>query len=186
MDNVERSFNDMQTVKRRFFAMRNGVIADTLRRNGSPFRIIFGLNLPQIAEIAAGTPPDNDLAERLWANSTTRESMLIAPMLVDRSSFDYDDAIRWISSIPAREVADVICLKLLRHMPYVTRLAGELAQSGDSLIRYNGVRLMFNIMSKDIPAALAYAEAMLATETDSNCLFVARQLRDECRWMLEG
>lgn len=186
MDNVERSFNDMQTVKRRFFAMRNGVIADTLRSNGSPFRIIFGLNLPQIAGIAAETPRDNDLAERLWANSTTRESMLIAPMLVDPSSFTFDDAVRWISSIPAREVADVICLKLLRNMPYASRLAGELARSGKVMDRYTGVRLAFNIMREDIPGALAYAERMLAAETDRNCALVAGQLRDECRWLLDG
>ena len=56
MENVETSFNEMQTVKRHFFALRNGVIADALRRAGSPFRIIFGLNLPQIAEIAMKTP----------------------------------------------------------------------------------------------------------------------------------
>ena len=46
-------FNPLQNIKRRFFALRNGVIADTLRRAGSPFKIIFGLNLPQLAEIAA-------------------------------------------------------------------------------------------------------------------------------------
>lgn len=186
MDNVERSFNDMQTVKRRFFAMRNGVIADTLRRNGSPFRIIFGLNLPQIAEIAAETPHDKDLAERLWANSTTRESMLIAPMLVDPSSFTFDDAVRWISSIPAREVADVICLKLLRHMPYASRVAGELGMSVKAMDRYTGVRLMFNIIREDTHGALVYAERMLDAETDGNCAMVARQLRDECRWLLDG
>ena len=65
MEATETSFNDMQTVKRAFFAMRNGVIADTLRRAGSPFKIIFGLNLPQISEIAARTPHTAGLAERL-------------------------------------------------------------------------------------------------------------------------
>ena len=35
--------NEMQIVKRHFFAMRNGIIADTLRRAGSPYHIIFGL-----------------------------------------------------------------------------------------------------------------------------------------------
>ena len=59
----EQHYGPMQTVKRRFFAMRNGVIADVLRKGGSPFRTIFGLNLPQIAEIAADTGklPDNNI-----------------------------------------------------------------------------------------------------------------------------
>lgn len=29
----EQGFNEMQTIKRRMFAMRNGVIADTLRKS---------------------------------------------------------------------------------------------------------------------------------------------------------
>ena len=58
-------YNDMQLVKRRFFAMRNGIIADTLRSAGSPFKIIFGLNLPQIIDIASQTPHTIELAEQL-------------------------------------------------------------------------------------------------------------------------
>ncbi len=68
-NNITSPYNDMQTIKRRFFAMRNGIIADVLRRGGSPFRIIFGLNLPQIVEIAAENEASADLARRLWANT---------------------------------------------------------------------------------------------------------------------
>lgn len=185
MEKVETSFNDMQTVKRNFFAMRNGVIADALRRGGSPFRIIFGLNLPQISEIAAKWTPDTPLAERLWANTTTRESMLLAPMIVDRAAFTIDDARRWIVAIPAHEVADVMCLKLLRNLSYANELAGELAQSEQPMARYTAVRLMFNLVHKDPEGALVFAERMLASETDSACLTVARQLREECEFLLE-
>ena len=95
----------MQTVKRRFFAMRNGVIADTLRSAGLPYKIIFGLNLPQIVEIAGDVPHKRELAEALWANNTTRESMLMAPMLIDPSSFSMEDARRWLDTVPTAEVA---------------------------------------------------------------------------------
>ncbi len=185
MEKVETSFNDMQTVKRNFFAMRNGVIADALRRAGSPFRIIFGLNLPQIAEIAAKWAPDSQLAERLWANATTRESMLLAPMIVDRDRFTIDDARRWIATIPAHEVADVMCLKLLRNVSYANTLAVELAESESPMIRYTGVRLMFNLAAKNPAAALEFANNILAVETDNACLTVARQLREECEFLLE-
>ena len=49
-------YNQMQIIKRRFFAMRNGIIADTLRKAGLDYRMIFGLNLPQITDIAADLP----------------------------------------------------------------------------------------------------------------------------------
>ena len=92
METTETSFNEMQTVKRHFFAMRNGIIADTLRRAGSPFKIIFGLNLPQLMDIAESTPHSAELATRLWNNSSTRESMLLAPMIYPRDKFDADTA----------------------------------------------------------------------------------------------
>ncbi len=74
-------YNRMQIIKRRFFAMRNGIIADTLRKAGLEYKIIFGLNLPQITEIAAEQPHEADLAEELWADRRTRESLMLAPML---------------------------------------------------------------------------------------------------------
>lgn len=185
MDTGESSFNDMQSVKRNFFAMRNGVIADTLRRSGSPFKIIFGLNLPQISEIALRSPHGRDLAERLWANATTRESMLIAPMLVEGEEFTVDDARRWIAEIPAEEVADVLCLKLLKKLPFASELADELAASDNAMSRYTGLRLKFNILNSDVKDALRYAESVLSVETDQRCRILATQLKDECLWLLE-
>ncbi|MDE5567497.1 MAG: hypothetical protein K2J12_03550 [Muribaculaceae bacterium] len=185
MDKGETSFSDMQTVKRNFFAMRNGVIADTLRRSGSPFRIIFGLNLPQISEIALKSPHSREMAESLWANKTTRESMLIAPMLVKQEDFTIDDARRWIADIPAEEVADVLCLKLLKHLGYAASLADELAGSSDRMARYTGLRLKFNLLNIDVRDALRYAEKALSSETDKRCITLAAQLKDECLWMLE-
>lgn len=186
MDRGETSFNEMQTVKRRFFAMRNGIIADTLRRNGSPFKIIFGLNLPQIAEIASSMPKSDALAERLWANSTTRESMLIAPQLVVEELFSEEDAHRWIADIPAFEIADVLCLKLLKRRPYAAKLAVSLSTSEEMMDRYTGLRLMFNIMPTNVELALQYAEKAIQSESDGRCRALAMQLRDECRWMLEA
>lgn len=185
MEAIESSFNEMQTLKRRFFAMRNGVIADVLRKAGSPHRIIFGLNLPQIAEIATSFPKSKDLAERLWTDTTTRESMLIAPMLVDNSMFDEDDARRWIATAPSREVIDVLCLKLLRHCDFALALAEYLRQSERVLDRYAGMRLMFNLVGVHTEKARAYAETVIASETDASLKNMANSLQEECQWLTE-
>ena len=65
----EKTYSPMQTVKRGFFAMRNGVIADTLRKGGSTFRIIFCLNLPQFVDIAYTTDTIPSLAYDLWTKN---------------------------------------------------------------------------------------------------------------------
>lgn len=179
-------YNDMQTIKRRFFAMRNGIIADVLRRGGSPFRIIFGLNLPQIVEIAAETEPSADLAERLWANSTTRESMLAAPMIYPREDFDLPTALRWCAGIPAVEVADILCHRLLRHRPFAADLADSLlAAEASELSRYTGLRLYFNIVGSCPARALEAARS----EAGRDCPTTARlaaMLADEAAFLLEG
>lgn len=184
MEKGETSFNEMQTVKRRFFAMRNGVISDTLRRAGSPFRIIFGLNLPQLADIAGDTPHNRELAERLWSNTTTRESMLLAPMLIDAETFGIEDARRWINEIPCDEVADVMCIKLLRRTHYAQLLASELAESDRAMSRYTGVRLMFNLVSQHTREALDYGQKM-SDDKDARCRAVARQLVEECEYLIK-
>ena len=40
--------NLMRDIKTQFYALRNGAIAERLRTAGSPYKIIFGLMLPQI------------------------------------------------------------------------------------------------------------------------------------------
>lgn len=144
----------MQMIKRHLFAMRNGVIADTLRRGGSPFSIIFGVNLPQLTEIAATHGPDRELAEKLWANTTTRESMLLAPMLMPREDFSEDQAIRWAEQSPCPEVTDVLCLKLLRHQPYALDLVRKLADDPKPMSRYAALRLMCNLAPQNIEMAV--------------------------------
>lgn len=156
----DKSFNAMQSVKRQFFAMRNGVIADTLRRAGSPFRIIFGLNLPQIVDIARNTGIDSELAQRLWENNSTRESMLLAPMIMGESTFGIDTARRWIAEAPSDEVTDILCHRLLRHMDYAPSLVCELdKRPRNDRDQYTALRLAFNIVAAEPELALKVAQS---------------------------
>ncbi|MDE7376526.1 MAG: hypothetical protein K2N16_06735, partial [Muribaculaceae bacterium] len=68
----------MQTLKRSMYAMRNGIVADALRKGGCPHKMVFGVNLPQLAEIARNFGKNREVAEQLWADTSTRESMMLA------------------------------------------------------------------------------------------------------------
>lgn len=179
--NESTNYRPMQAVKRHFFAMRNGVIADVLRKGGSPYRFIFGLNLPQLTEAAAMFGSDKELAEELWANTNTRESMLLAPMLMPREEFSLDDARRWTANVPAVEAADILCLKLLRHMPYAPEFALELAADGHSDMHgYLAGRLAINLMYSNREAADAVLKALQHADTDKYPLShsICRQLEE--------
>ena len=122
----------LQAIKHRFYAMRNGIVADTLRRAGAEYRVIFGVNLPQLKEIASDIGYDAVLARELWANVSTRESVLLAPMIMPR---------RWVASAPSVEAVDVLCLRLLGRMPFAAQIADECLVSDSRLMQYAAMRL---------------------------------------------
>ena len=186
-DDFMTEFNDMQQVKRRFFAMRNGAVADNMRRHGADYRIIFGLNLPQIVEIAEATPHSSSLAEALWRNQSTRESMLMAPMIFPRDEFGFEVACRWVSEAPTAEVADVLCHRLLRHCDYAWQLAVAMMTSSKPMERYVALRLMSNLLQLNhlhCNEIESYAVSEEATNTPLT-RHLCRQLIDEIEFLKE-
>ena len=168
-DNDERQlpqFNRMQTIKRRFFAMRNGALAQQMRSGGLDYRINFGLNIPQIKEIAREVASwgltDTELAgiaTELWHNTSTRESMLMAPMIFPTGAMTDEIAAEWLSEAPTTEVADMLCHSLLRHLTCAPAIAAHLLGTLEAtdINRYASLRLMFNLLmlGQITPGALA-------------------------------
>lgn len=181
---TERKFNPMQAIKHRFFALRNGAIADAMRRQGAPYKIIFGVNLPQLTAIAADTAPSATLAQDLWDNNSTRESILLAPMIYPPDQFDITTAKSWISSAISTEAIDVLCLKLLRKMDYAALLAEELILSDIDMDRYAALRIMFGFLPYRLTETKAYAlaEAERRSPLTSS---IATQLLNEINFLEE-
>ncbi len=178
------TYNDIQLIKREFFAMRNGIIADNMRRAGMPYKIIFGLNLPQLQEIAGAVGENREMAERLWENRTTRESMLLAPMIFPRAEMTRELARKWVGESMSVEVADMLCHKLLRHLPFALEFAEELSASDAMMDRYASLRLLFNLLpsSKEIARKIAAAEI---SKAEQPVLSLARRLLDEVEFLDE-
>lgn len=195
------SFSLMQAVKRRFFAMRNGDLAAQMTAGGIGYKINFGLNLPQISDIAAalrdGTldgadhrPDATELAQTarlLWANTTTRESLLLAPMLIDPDTLPATEATAMLAACPTTEVADVLCLKLLKRHPDAEAIATGLYCRADTgtLGRYGALRLIMNLLAMN-RCDLATARKMAEAETERNETLtrrLARQILDEVEFL---
>lgn len=157
-------YNEMQRLKREMFSRRNGIIVDALRKGGSKFKIIFGLNLPQLKEVADMFPQNKEFAIQVWNNSSTRESMLIAPMLMPGDDYSKEEAIRWITEAPEKEVVDVLCLKLLRTRPYALDLVNDLLKREDKQSKYAGLRLLCNLAPQHPETAVKIGEQVSEPE----------------------
>lgn len=185
IDHLDENLNAKQNVKRRFFAMRNGMLADTLRNAGCPYRIIFGLNLPQLREIADAFGYDEALAEELWRNDSTRESRLLAPMLVNPATFSPEHAEGWIAELKSSaEEIDYLCHSLLRKTGYFTSLIEKYKGSDDAPLRYLALRLAFSLLATNPGRTLTLAENELE-RNEGFTAAIARQLRDDAKYLLE-
>lgn len=115
-----------QDIKHKFFAYRNGVVADTLRRSGMPYKMIFGVDVATLRQIALECGPNQELAESLWDDRDTRESRLLAPQLMDPRCVGIDKTFDICLDVRTREEADILTFRLLRHLPYARQLLEKL------------------------------------------------------------
>lgn len=183
--NIDNDRTLIQNVKKRFFALRNGILADTLRKSGSPYRIIFGLNLPQLNEIANAFGYNKELANELWQNKNTRESRLLAPMLVAPDNIRVEEVKEWISDLAgSTEEADVLCHSLLRKTSFVEQLIDELITSHDDNKRYVAFRLAFALINKDSDKIRVFAENELRKNNDKT-RGIAKHLLQEIDFLNE-
>lgn len=174
-------FNDMQSVKRQFFAYRNGIIADTMRKAGSPFKIIFGLNIPQIKQIASKIGKNKALAAKLWNNNTTRESMLLAPMIYPADELDIAEAFELSAATCTPEIADGLCHNLLKKTAFVENIIEELKDSERDMDRYIALRLSWTLL----PERIDFVESLAKAESTRDSRLTrgtVRQILDEIEW----
>lgn len=179
----------LRNIKTQFFALRNGEIADRLRKAGSPYKIIFGLLLPQIEMVAGSVEPSVELAETLWANTSTRESRLMATMVYPLDAFTVEKAKEWAADCDTVELVDLLCFRLVRHLPGAENLLMEyLTADAAPVMRYFSLRLAMNLLvignlfEKDKVYAFALDEGNRA---DCKSRMLCRQVQEEIEWQKE-
>ncbi len=133
-------------IRKQFYSMRNGLIADTLRKGGLKQKYIFGLQLPQIKEIAVRFQPEDDkeaaaLARDLWHDKECREARLLACHLMPPAEISIDEAIAWAKDITTREEADILAFRLIRYLPYAAKIADALDASVSGLHKYAAIAI---------------------------------------------
>ena len=89
----------IRNTRKQFFAYRNGIVADALRKNGDPHTMIMGCQLTDIAAIAQTLSPSKAVAEAFWADTKHRECRMIAPMLYPIDEMTEPCAMQWAQAV---------------------------------------------------------------------------------------
>lgn len=106
----------LKDIKQRFYAMRNGIVADALRKGGMPHKVIFGLQVPQLAEIARELGPNAVLAQALWDDSDVRESRLLACYLFPLEEISVEKAVELASQTRTPEESNMLAFRIFRRL----------------------------------------------------------------------
>lgn len=146
--------DEVRRAKKMFFAYRNGMLADRLRDAGDCHSVIFGLNIPQLVDIANELGQNAAVARELWHSGVnSRECRLLAPMLFPPAEMGRDEARQWVEGVENVEVADNMCHKLLRRLGCARGLVEEYAVAPSDLLRYTAFRLAMNLLCVDTATA---------------------------------
>ena len=135
-----------QDIRKEFFAYRNGIVAEQLRAAGDPHTMIMGCQLTDVIAIAEHYEKSAELAQALWNDVNHRECRMAATMLYPTENFDIETAVAWCENVESVEIADVLCHRLLRHLPYANELWEQLLACDKKLVRYIAWRLILNLM----------------------------------------
>lgn len=179
----------IRQIKSDFFSLRNGEIADTLRKAGNPYKIIFGLQMPQLEQIAAKSGKSVELAEWMWANDSTRESKMFATMVYPIEEFDLAKAEEWALEAETFELIDIFCFRLVRYINGSEELVHKYMESAEEKMRYFAYRLAMNllILRKISNTDDLYSAAKKEVDSSQTMALkrIANQIVQEVEFMLE-
>jgi hypothetical protein len=72
---------------------------------------------------------------------------MAATMLYPVDEFDMVLSLQWCRSVETAEIADVLCHRLLRKLPFAPTLAERLLEeNNERLVRYTAFRLLLNLV----------------------------------------
>ena len=164
---------NIREIRKEFFAFRNGIVADKLRKAGDPHGMIMGCLLVDVSAIAGRVREtiDNEellasLATELWNDINSRECRLAAPMLYPARLMTPEMALQWSESVESVEIADNLCHKLLRHIEGSTVLFRQLISQDKPLVKYTGYRLLLNLLLTGKEQSSASLRAIVEAEAE--------------------
>lgn len=140
----------MQLIKRDFRSLMNGTAAASLREKGLHYRLIFGVEWPQLMRLSAEIGKDHDLAQALWKEDI-RECRLLAGLIQPVETFSLELADVWIETMHYPEEAQYTVLSLFQHLPHVSEAAFNWIARSEEMYRLCGWLVLARLFMKGLP-----------------------------------
>ena len=119
-------------IKKELRACMNGILSARMREAGMPFRLIFGVELPRLRNIADEFPQNKEFANHLWSQNI-RETKLLAIMLMPPEAFTPEILNNWAKTMVTAEEAQIMAMALLSKSNHAKETSIAWLQGGQSL-----------------------------------------------------
>ena len=140
----------LQLIKRDFRSLMNGTAAASVREKGLHYRLIFGVEWPQLMRLSAEIGKDHDLAQALWKEDI-RECRLLAGLIQPVETFSLELADVWIETMHYPEEAQYTVLSLFQHLPHVSEAAFNWIARSEEMYRLCGWLVLARLFMKGLP-----------------------------------
>jgi 3-methyladenine DNA glycosylase AlkD len=134
-------------IKQELRSAMNGVLSAQMRQAGMPYKLIFGVELPRLQEIAREFAPDRSLAQTLW-NENIRECKILAVLLMPLDAMCPEIADIWVEEMPTAEIAQISSMHLLSREPWSAELAFHWIASAHAMRQLCGFLIMARLLSQ--------------------------------------
>lgn len=164
----------IKEIKRGFRLQMNGVTSASMREKGVNGYLVWGIQLPQLKEIARNYTPDYDLAVALWKENV-RECKILATLLMPRNRMTGDLVDLWMDQTPTQEIAEYAVFNLYQYVADASLFAYIWIASDNKLRQISGFNLLACLFKQGAePVARDVNEfvdqAMVALKDDSSAV----------------
>lgn len=158
---------EMKRIKNEIVLSMNGIVAESLQKQGLHYKQNYGVVVSRLCEIARRHSPNSQLAESLWF-SGEREFMILATMLQPLQEFTMENARKWLDQVHNAELAEQLSFRLLSRLPFAVDIAHEAIQMNDEwqqlIALYILPRVAHNLTESQVCSFLTYICSLFDTQ----------------------
>ena len=147
LDNNDSEKN-YQLLLSKIKVLRNGDIADAMKRTGSEYKMNWGVTLVILRQMAKEFEPDHILALKLW-NKNWRESLILATLLDEPQKVTEEQMDFWTKSFENSEIAEIASTHLWVRSKFAFVKALEWCRGKKHLVHYTGIHLVGRLAITD-------------------------------------
>ncbi len=137
-------------IKQSFKSYMDGVAASSMRAKGLHYRVIWGISIMHLKEIAEEVKSQSsnaslcNLAQQLWKEDC-RECKILATLLMPYDAITEQIVQEWLETLPTQEMSEWLAFNLLQHLPNARELAEKAINSNNKLQQNCGQNILKRI-----------------------------------------